>query len=1351
MRRSVAVGVVLVGFVGWAGCSQKGDGPGTRSETARVSAVSASSGLAYPEYDLDVPVEFFAFEHRPASEITAKMGEGFRLISVSAATDVSPPLFNAALVRNDDPNSPYYRVGNGWASDLTESQLTAIQTDGTNRRIVDIAPYLVGGQRHYAAVWLDNTGTQQVYYQLILHATPAGFQSQAQAVVGSGPSPGWRVIDVEAMPVPGGSAGQYEVSGIAIANTDTATTRQQFFGYGPLAGNNVAAPSDPTQVQSASLGKSVSDNQGRTADLSSPFGDGNFFWVAEKTLDNSPEQLSDSNCLTFASPSTERNWWFGELQVESASDDANQEQFVSHMLTRFGARLGKVKSYKSQAAAGAVRYAGVAVDNGFPVPQGLFNDNPVLKKVDAVFMNRLKRWGLPGGALALAKNGQLIYARGYGYSKLNPLTPAQPDDLFHLASVSKPLNQALLLRLLNDDASLKPVHTLTGGPVTLDTHPFGEIFSYTPPAGITGGCAVDTAGGDATGCTLANIRIRDLIYHRSGLQNVGNPGTPFSDWLFSSDVPNQTVGLKPGGAMKPADWVKRELYWHCQETTPVPPTCGRPGPFVQPPGTLFSYMNAEYQIVLAIVEALSGESYEAYLSEALAPIGLQNKILPAYVSTSTAPAAQSQALNYTIPLPGFIPFVPEAVRAADASVYPSIWTDNRDTHDYMGSASIAASMIALVRWETAVDGSRGGYRIFGGPGVTTDPFNHDFRGGDPGCLNCATPGGTTGYPFEHGGLFNYDVQARMRMLPNGITWAFAVNGDSLWGENDLCCPGTTNCGAPPTCAPGITPVPVARFTHGNPLAGSFDGELRNDLENIFTGTGGSPGCANVLPAVDHFGDYLPADPHAVCTNVSLPAGPNCAITIDPSEVSAGSTNGTLSLSTGNTFSPGTHPTQLQVTNSLGVSRCGASVTVVDNTSPTLTVPGDVSRTICGATATVNIGQATATDNCTTNIQPIGNVISKNGVPLSPPIQVVGGQAVLGPGTYVVSWLASDGSLTVTKPQNVVVVGDTSAPTLTAPGTVNAKTCQADAVVSVGQATGTDNCPLTITGQWITSNGVTLSPPVAVNGGQLDLPVGTHTIKWTATDGVNSAPPVTQTVTLSPAIESSQSFDVQDRAQIRLPGSGYAAVLNAGSVLTHLGQNTHTGAVLSVASVTLDNGAIVEGPVTSAGTISPNSATTGVQTQHANVVLPAIPALPAFPTPTGGFDVSTGTRNQAPGSFTTVNVNGGTLVLGSGDYFFQNLTMNSNGTVRATATTRVFVLNTLNYQTSFRTATGTNVQPIYLGYAASATLNLNVRFDGTLVAPNATASLGAGAGVTFTGAFFAKKLQVIPASALVCSP
>jgi hypothetical protein len=153
-----------------------------------------------------------------------------------------------------------------------------------------------------------------------------------------------------------------------------------------------------------------------------------------------------------------------------------------------------------------------------------------------------------------------------------------------------------------------------------------------------------------------------------------------------------------------------------------------------------------------------------------------------------------------------------------------------------------------------------------------------------------------------------------------------------------------------------------------------------------------------------------------------------------------------------------------------------------------------------------------------------------------------------------------------------------------------------------------------------------------------------------------------------------------------------------------------------------------------------------------VVLPALPTLPSFPSATGGFDVTTGTRNQAPGSFTTVNVSGGTLVLGAGDYYFQTLTMNSNGTVRVTPTTRVFVRDTLNYQTPFRATSGTAVQPIFLGYASSNNiLNLGIRFDGTLVAPNATVSLGSGAGVTFTGSFYGKVLQVNPASALVCLP
>src|SRR4029078_13741105 len=110
------------------------------------------------------------------------------------------------------------------------------------------------------------------------------------------------------------------------------------------------------------------------------------------------------------------------------------------------------------------RYVVVIYDNGSPTPTGTDpGSNTLLQKINAAFLNRLKRWGLPGGALALAKDGQLVYARGYGNSSLGDGTSmnlwraAPPDDIFRLASVSKTLASALLLRLLSEDrAQLKP-------------------------------------------------------------------------------------------------------------------------------------------------------------------------------------------------------------------------------------------------------------------------------------------------------------------------------------------------------------------------------------------------------------------------------------------------------------------------------------------------------------------------------------------------------------------------------------------------------------------------------------------------------------------------------------------------------------------------------------------------------------------------------------------------------------------------------------------------------------------------------------------------------------------------------
>ena len=45
----------------------------------------------------------------------------------------------------------------------------------------------------------------------------------------------------------------------------------------------------------------------------------------------------------------------------------------------------------------------------------------------------------PGAAVAVARNGRLVYARGFGYANLETREPVQPGSLFRIASVSKPI------------------------------------------------------------------------------------------------------------------------------------------------------------------------------------------------------------------------------------------------------------------------------------------------------------------------------------------------------------------------------------------------------------------------------------------------------------------------------------------------------------------------------------------------------------------------------------------------------------------------------------------------------------------------------------------------------------------------------------------------------------------------------------------------------------------------------------------------------------------------------------------------------------------------------------------------
>lgn len=81
----------------------------------------------------------------------------------------------------------------------------------------------------------------------------------------------------------------------------------------------------------------------------------------------------------------------------------------------------------------------------------------LIKKVDIIFAE-FDKTNTPGCALAILKDGKIIYERGYGLSNMEYNIAISPSSIFHIASISKQFTAAAIINLslegklsLNDD------------------------------------------------------------------------------------------------------------------------------------------------------------------------------------------------------------------------------------------------------------------------------------------------------------------------------------------------------------------------------------------------------------------------------------------------------------------------------------------------------------------------------------------------------------------------------------------------------------------------------------------------------------------------------------------------------------------------------------------------------------------------------------------------------------------------------------------------------------------------------------------------------------------------------------
>src|SRR3954467_1959980 len=74
-----------------------------------------------------------------------------------------------------------------------------------------------------------------------------------------------------------------------------------------------------------------------------------------------------------------------------------------------------------------------------------------LSALDAVMQQALTRYHVNGGALAITRDGRLLFARGYGVANTNAQAPVEPQSVFRWCSISKTIPAAAVMRLVEQD------------------------------------------------------------------------------------------------------------------------------------------------------------------------------------------------------------------------------------------------------------------------------------------------------------------------------------------------------------------------------------------------------------------------------------------------------------------------------------------------------------------------------------------------------------------------------------------------------------------------------------------------------------------------------------------------------------------------------------------------------------------------------------------------------------------------------------------------------------------------------------------------------------------------------------
>lgn len=273
-----------------------------------------------------------------------------------------------------------------------------------------------------------------------------------------------------------------------------------------------------------------------------------------------------------------------------------------------------------------------------------------MRRFEVLMRTFLAENDIPGAAIAVSKDGRLVYARGFGYADAEQKQPVEPDSLFRVASISKPLTAVAVLQLVEK------------GKFTLET-PVFDVLTDPRFRPATGGLPEE----------LKQVRIRHLLQHTGGWDSEKS----FDPMFRSVDI---ATSLHVAPPSKPEHVIRYML--------------GRKLDFN--PGERYAYSNFGYCLLGRVIEQVSRDPYEDYVRKrVLAPLGISRMKIG---RTLAGDRARGEVRYYAPEVPDEAAVLGPSVGKPVPHPYGAWCLETMDSH-----GGWIASAIDLVRFASSFD------------------------------------------------------------------------------------------------------------------------------------------------------------------------------------------------------------------------------------------------------------------------------------------------------------------------------------------------------------------------------------------------------------------------------------------------------------------------------------------------------------------------------------------------------------------------------------------------------------------------------------------------------------------------